>query len=142
MEDSKSLGIVPDMISHTSDYFPFLQAEMEKVIANGDAYVDDTPVDQMREERDVGKESARRNQTVEENLALWKEMLAGSKVGLTCCVRAKMNMKDPVKCLRDPVFYRCKTDVPHHRYRYSFALRRLLLFNAVVQARCFCGKGR
>ena len=30
------------------------------------------------------------------------------------CIRAKLNMQDKVKCLRDPVFYRCK-DVPHHR---------------------------
>jgi glutamyl-tRNA synthetase len=30
------------------------------------------------------------------------------------CIRAKMNMQDKVKCLRDPVFYRVK-NVPHHR---------------------------
>ena len=26
-----------------------------------------------------------------------------------------MNMQDKVKCLRDPVFYRVKSEVPHHR---------------------------
>ena len=30
------------------------------------------------------------------------------------CIRARLNMKDKVGCLRDPVFYRCK-DTPHHR---------------------------
>jgi glutamyl-tRNA synthetase len=30
------------------------------------------------------------------------------------CIRAKLNMQDKVKCLRDPVFYRTK-DIPHHR---------------------------
>lgn len=39
-------------------------------------------------------------------------MLAGRKSDY--CIRAKMNMQDKVKCLRDPVFYRCK-DIPHHR---------------------------
>jgi glutamyl/glutaminyl-tRNA synthetase len=31
------------------------------------------------------------------------------------CIRAKMNMLDKFKCLRDPVFYRCKNE-PHHRH--------------------------
>lgn len=39
-------------------------------------------------------------------------MLAGRKSDY--CIRAKLNMQDKVKCLRDPVFYRCK-DIPHHR---------------------------
>ena len=30
------------------------------------------------------------------------------------CMRAKLNMQDKVKCLRDPVFYRIKRE-PHHR---------------------------
>ena len=30
------------------------------------------------------------------------------------CIRAKMNMKDKVKCLRDPVLYRCVNEA-HHR---------------------------
>ena len=30
------------------------------------------------------------------------------------CIRAKLDMQDKVKCLRDPVFYRCK-DIPHHK---------------------------
>lgn len=30
------------------------------------------------------------------------------------CMRVKLDMKNPVKCLRDPVFYRIKRE-PHHR---------------------------
>ena len=30
------------------------------------------------------------------------------------CIRAKLDMSNKVKCLRDPVFYRTK-DIPHHR---------------------------
>lgn len=30
------------------------------------------------------------------------------------CIRAKMDMNDKHKCLRDPVFFRMKMDVPHH----------------------------
>jgi glutamyl-tRNA synthetase len=37
-----------------------------------------------------------------------------SEVVSDWCMRAKLNMQNPVKCLRDPVFYRIKRD-PHHR---------------------------
>lgn len=39
-------------------------------------------------------------------------MLSGGET--TYCIRAKLDMSNKVKCLRDPVFYRTK-DVPHHR---------------------------
>ncbi|OAY80237.1 Glutamate--tRNA ligase, cytoplasmic [Ananas comosus] len=52
--------------------------------------------------------------TVEENLSLWKEMVAGSERGKQCCLRGKLDMQDPNKSLRDPVYYRCNLD-PHHR---------------------------
>lgn len=45
-------------------------------------------------------------------MKIFDEMLAGKST--TWCIRAKMNMQDKVKCLRDPVFYRCK-DTPHHK---------------------------
>ena len=66
----------------------------------------------MKEQRDAGVESAARANTVEQNLELFNGMLAGTKPDY--CIRAKLNMQDKVKCLRDPVFYRTK-DIPHHR---------------------------
>merc|ERR1719248_220139 len=56
-----------------------------------------------------------RSTSVEENLKLWSEMVKGTPRGLECCVRGKMDMQSKNKCLRDPVFFRCKTDTPHHR---------------------------
>eukprot|EP00928_Gymnodinium_smaydae_P087608 TRINITY_DN71851_c0_g1_i1.p1 TRINITY_DN71851_c0_g1~~TRINITY_DN71851_c0_g1_i1.p1 ORF type:complete len:880 (+),score=173.86 TRINITY_DN71851_c0_g1_i1:47-2641(+) len=115
VSDLLTLGIKPDKVSHTSDHFEHLQKTMEQMIKNGVAYVDDTDVDTMRQERDTGKESARRKQPVKENLRMWEEMLKGSPEGLKCCVRGKLDMQNKNKCLRDPVFYRCKVDTPHHR---------------------------
>jgi glutamyl/glutaminyl-tRNA synthetase len=46
----------------------------------------------MREERMVGTESKCRTHTVEENMALWKEMLAGSERGQECAARFKFDM--------------------------------------------------
>jgi len=42
-------------------------------------------------------------------------MLKGDKKAEGYCIRAKMDMTNPVKCLRDPVFFRSKIGVPHHR---------------------------
>ncbi|XBJ19890.1 glutamate--tRNA ligase, cytoplasmic-like [Triticum dicoccoides] len=86
----------------------------ESLIKQGKAYIDDTPKEQMRTERMDGVESKRRNSTVEENLSLWKEMVNGTIRGTQCCVRGKLDMQDPNKSLRDPVYYRCNPD-PHHR---------------------------
>lgn len=61
-----------------------------------------------------GKESVRRNRPVEENLAVWKEMVAGSPEGKKQCLRFKMNMSDTNMAMRDPVAYRCN-DTPHWR---------------------------
>jgi glutamyl-tRNA synthetase len=41
-------------------------------------------------------------------------MVSGTEIGMQCYVRGKLDMLDPNKSLRDPVYYRCNT-VPHHR---------------------------
>eukprot|EP00826_Nyctotherus_ovalis_P064700 TRINITY_DN9496_c0_g1_i14.p1 TRINITY_DN9496_c0_g1~~TRINITY_DN9496_c0_g1_i14.p1 ORF type:complete len:511 (+),score=189.92 TRINITY_DN9496_c0_g1_i14:155-1687(+) len=87
---------------------------MEKFIKEGNAYADDTPKDLMKEERTKGIESKHREDSVEDNLKHWKEMIEGTPEGQKWCIRGKLNMKDKVKCLRDPVFFRCNL-TPHHR---------------------------
>lgn len=114
LKDIETLGIKYETVTYTSDYFPQLMEMAEKLIRQGKAYVDDTPREQMQKERMDGIESVCRNNRVEENLALWKEMIAGSERGLKCCLRGKLDMQDPNKSLRDPVYYRCNP-IPHHR---------------------------
>lgn len=114
LKDIETLGIKYDAVTYTSDYFPQLMEMAENLIKKGKAYVDDTPREQMQKERMDGIESKCRNNSVEENLALWKEMVAGTERGMQCCVRGKLDMQDPNKSLRDPVYYRCNL-VPHHR---------------------------
>lgn len=114
LRDIETLGIKYDAVTYTSDYFSRLMKMAESLIVDGKAYVDDTPREQMQKERMDGIESKCRNNMVEENIALWKEMISGSKRGSQCCVRGKLDMQDPNKSLRDPVYYRCNPD-PHHR---------------------------
>lgn len=96
-EDLHRLGIEFHKVSYTSDYFDELEKYAEKLIKLGKAFVDDTPLEQMRAERRVegtneGIESRCRNQTVEENLKLFAEMKAGSPIGLKCVLRAKIGI--------------------------------------------------
>lgn len=114
LKDIETLGVVYNAVTYTSDYFPQLMEMAENLIRQGKAYVDDTPREQMQKERMDGIESKCRNNSVEQNLELWKEMIAGSDRGLMCCIRGKLDMQDPNKSLRDPVYYRCNP-MPHHR---------------------------
>jgi len=120
LADMKLLGINHEPVTFSSDCIDELEKDMEKMLRNGFSYVDDTPAAQMKEERDAGIESKCRNQPLEENLRRWKEMLAGSEQGLTYACRAKIDMQCPNKCMRDPVFYRCKVDEPHHRHGFKY----------------------
>ena len=121
LKDIETLGIKYDAVTYTSDYFPQLMEMAENLICNGKAYVDDTPREQMQKERMDGIESKCRNNSPQKNMELWKEMIAGSERGLMCCLRGKLDMQDPNKSLRDPVYYRCNP-LPHHRIGSKYKL--------------------
>ncbi|XP_022969395.1 glutamate--tRNA ligase, cytoplasmic [Cucurbita maxima] len=114
LKDIETLGIKYETVTYTSDYFPQLMEMAENLIRQGKAYIDDTPREQMQKERMEGIESKHRSNSPEENLRLWKEMILGTEKGLLCCLRGKLDMQDPNKSLRDPVYYRCNP-IPHHR---------------------------
>lgn len=128
LEDLALIGVKGDIMSRTSDYFPQCEQYADQMIREGTAYCDDTPQEQMREQRFSGIDSACRNNTPEENERRWREMKAGSEEGLRNCLRAKIGMQHANKALRDPVIYRCNL-TPHHstgtRYKvyptYDFA---------------------
>ena len=67
-----------------ADHFEALLGMGVKLIKEGKAYVDDTPVEKMREERMEGIESACRNQSVEQNLKMWEEMARPALPGALC----------------------------------------------------------
>ncbi|KDN51808.1 hypothetical protein RSAG8_00357, partial [Rhizoctonia solani AG-8 WAC10335] len=114
LEDLKLLGVEPDVLTHTSDYFDKLYEYGVQIIKEGKAYADDTGVEQMREERTNGIASKHRDNSIEENLKRFEEMKSGSAEGARWCIRAKISVDNPNKALRDPVIYRCNA-TPHHR---------------------------
>lgn len=114
VEDLDLLGIKGDCVTHSSDYFDEMYDYAIQLIKEGKAYVDDTPVEKMREERGEGIASARRSRTVEENLKFFDEMKNATEIGLKSTLRAKISVDDNNKALRDPVIYRTNL-TPHHR---------------------------
>ncbi len=97
-------------LHYASDYFEQLYAWAEHLIVNGDAYVDDTPSDQMRAARgtltEPGQNSPNRYRPADENLALFRDMRAGKLPNGACVLRAKIDMAAGNMNLRDPVLYR------------------------------------
>ncbi|XP_078132185.1 bifunctional glutamate/proline--tRNA ligase isoform X2 [Sander vitreus] len=114
LEDVSMLQIHPDQFTYTSDHFATIMRFAEQLLAEGKAYIDNTPPEQMKQGREQRAESKCRNNTVEQNMKMWAEMKAGTESGQTCCMRAKIDMNSNNGCMRDPTLYRCKT-IPHPR---------------------------
>ena len=114
LEDLKTLNIKGDMLTWTSDHFDKTYQYALQMIKEGNAYVDDTPVDEMRHQRMHGLQSKNRDLSVEENLQRFEEMKNATEFGQTCCLRAKISVDAKNKALRDPVLYRCNL-LPHNR---------------------------
>ena len=104
--DLATLGVIPDSVSFTSDSFDIIFAYAEQMIAEGTAYVDDTPREQMQAWRMDRVESPARANSVARNQELWQEMVNGTELGQTLCLRAKIDMQNNNATLRDP--YACQ----------------------------------
>jgi glutaminyl-tRNA synthetase len=95
---------------HASDYFERLYEWAEHLIGAGMAYVDDTPLDEMRAMRgtltEPGRPSRFRDRPGGESLDLFRRMRAGEFPNGARVLRAKIDMAAGNMNLRDPVLYR------------------------------------
>eukprot|EP01133_Synstelium_polycarpum_P009746 gene9746-11381_t len=98
----------------TSDYFDLILEYAERLIKEGNGYVDNTDMLVIREQRDNMVESACRNHSVEKNLEWFDEMKRGTELGRTCVLRAKIDMKSVDRTFRDPAMFRVNL-TPHHK---------------------------
>jgi glutamyl-tRNA synthetase len=114
VQDLAKLGVTPNVVSYTSDYFDTCVGYAKYMIRNGYAYMDDTPQEQMKVERADRKDSVHRNQTPEEAMKCFELMCSGSEEGSKWCLRAKIDMKSDNGTMRDPVLFR-QNLTPHHR---------------------------
>jgi len=81
VEDLATLGVKPDSLSYTSDYLEVIAEYAKQLVRTGQAYMDDTPQEQMKKERIERVESKHRNQTPEEGLDKFDLMCSGSPEG-------------------------------------------------------------
>jgi len=97
-------------ILHASDYFDPLYKLAVKLIKDGNAYVDDLSVEEIREYRgtltEPGRNSPYRERSVAENLDLFERMRQGEFPDGARVLRAKIDMTSPNMNLRDPIMYR------------------------------------
>lgn len=126
LEDLQLLGIKPDRVTYTSDYFQQLYEIGQRMISEGNAYADDTDPDVQKEDRLNRLPSKRQDRPAEESLAIFEEMKQGTDFGKKYCIRARIQFDSANGAMRDPVIYRfpkfeSKEDgqapevVPHHR---------------------------
>lgn len=114
LEDLNMLGIKGDTVTFSSDYFEQLAEYCRIMIKTGKGYADDTPKEQMNEERYHGIPSKNREISPERSLEIFEAMLTGAEEAQKFCIRAKISVDNPNKAMRDPVIFRCNL-TPHHR---------------------------
>lgn len=126
IHDLGLLGIKPDRVTYTSDYFQQLYEICERMISDGNAYADDTDPAVQKEERMNRLPSKRRDRPAEQSLAIFREMKDGTELGKKHCIRARLAFNSANGALRDPVVYRFPKfesaeegkdgePAPHHR---------------------------
>lgn len=114
IEDLAKIGVRPDVVTFTSDYFETIKQYALWMIHNGLAYMDDTPQEQMQKERMERQNSKHRDQSPTEALEKFNLMCSGNEEGKPWCLRAKIDMSADNGTMRDPVLYR-QNLTPHHR---------------------------
>ena len=97
---------------YASDYFGEMYELAEDLVRAGKAYVDHLSDDEIKEHRgslsQPGRPSPHRDRTVEENLALLRQMRAGVLPDGTCVLRARIDLGAPNMKMRDPLLYRIR----------------------------------
>lgn len=111
IEDVRWLGAdFGDHVYFASNYFDEMYAIAEKLILKGNAYVSSLTADEMREYRgtltEPGKNDPGRENSIDENLDLFRRMKAGEFADGEKTLRAKIDMASPNMNMRDPVLYR------------------------------------
>lgn len=92
IEDLAMLGVKPDVVTFTSDYFETIQGYALDLIEKGLAYMDDTPQEEMRKERMDRVNSKHRDQSYEDSIKYFQLMSSGQEDGGRWCLRAKIDM--------------------------------------------------
>ena len=119
IEDIRWLGIDwKNRLYFASDYFEQMYDWGEKLIREGNAYVDSLSEEEIRDYRGTvttpGRNSPYRNRPVDESLDLFRRMREGEFPDGAHVLRAKIDMAHPNMLMRDPLLFRIRHE---HHYR-------------------------
>ena len=117
--DVKWLGFDwQDRIYFASDYFQQMYEYALQLIKNGNAYVCELSVQEIKDSRGTlknpGIKSPYRDRPQNENIDLFERMKSGEFEDASKTLRAKIDMSHPNMNMRDPVIYRI-LHANHHR---------------------------
>jgi len=113
-EDLKWLGIRFDAEYYASDNIPTLYRYAEQAIKKGKAYVCTCSEDLIKENRSAGRGCDHREQGIEDNIGMWRKMLAGEFKHSEAILRIKADMSSLNTTMRDPTVFRIK-HAKHYR---------------------------
>lgn len=112
IEDVRWLGFEWVGMTHSSDYYQELYDFAVLLIQQGNAYIDNLSMEEIRAYRgtlkEPGRDSPWRNRPVEESLDLFTRMKAGEFADGTYVLRARIDMQSSNINMRDPVLYRIR----------------------------------
>ena len=112
IEDVRWLGFEWVGMTHSSDYYQELYDFAVLLIQQGNAYIDNLSMEEIRAYRgtlkEPGRDSPWRNRPIEESLDLFTRMKAGEFADGTYVLRARIDMQSSNINMRDPVLYRIR----------------------------------
>ncbi|KAG5178931.1 ribosomal protein L25/Gln-tRNA synthetase [Tribonema minus] len=149
LQDLKLLGVTPDAVTRTSDYFVRCEQMAERLIMTGRAYIDLIPDDVASID---GYVPSCRGRPPAESLHLFQLLCVGHPEGKRYCLRARSGLpgagaseqphglgscSPSVRRQHDPIIYQHGRDEPHYRQAYPtpvFAAPVVDAFEGVTHA--------
>lgn len=110
-EDLAMIEVEFDKVVHTSDHFDKIREHTIRLIKQGDAFMDNTDAETVKEQRRAVIPSKNRGLSIEENLKLFQDMCDGKAPEWS--LRAKIDYEHKNGVMRDPVIYRA-VEGSHH----------------------------
>ena len=132
-EDYEWLGYEPDEVRYSSKNFDTYIEYAEKLIEMGKAYVCKCSQEEGHEYREEGEACPHRNQSKEENMALWEEMRNGGLEEGEATLKIKTDMQHKNPAIRDFVAFRIIDDADHPITGDEYRVWPLLDFQGAIE---------
>ena len=132
LEDCNWLDAKPDLVITASERIDKYYPIAEELVRRGGAYVCACPQAVFKEHKDKGIPCEHRDQSIEQNLELWKQMLDGRLAEGQAVLRVKTDMSHKDPAIRDWPAFRIVT-APHPLVGDRYRVWPLLDFESAVE---------